>query len=425
MSSVWDEAGRELSEDVRLFVHPEAEAELEEAGIPFTSAQQEEARLLLDGASTPIWIAVLPLAAQDARASVEDLANLVRQDGSYVALLSNGGADAVSTILSDARSTAVSVSNIAEDMPELIDGIVERYESMADTADGGASGAGGNGTGTSEPDGGGGLLPLAILAAAGGGGFLLYRRNKRNRERVQLEQVRGALDEDITAYGERLSELDLDVQADSKVPIEARHEYGRALDLYENAKLYADRAEKPMDLKAVTNALEEGRWLLGCVDARMKNEPLPERRPPCFFDPRHGPSVDDVLWAPPGGVNRTVPVCAADATRIRDGENPDTRMVTVDGERRPYWDAGPAYGAWAAGYYGAVLPAMMVGTMLGTTMTAPLAYGAADAGAGADGGGGDFGGGFGGGGGGDFGGGFGDGGGGGDFGGGFGDFGGF
>jgi hypothetical protein len=62
------------------------------------------------------------------------------------------------------------------------------------------------------------------------------------------------------------------------VPIEARNEYGRALDLYENAKTFADRAEKPEDLKPVTHALEEGRWLLGCVSARVSGEPLPDRR---------------------------------------------------------------------------------------------------------------------------------------------------
>ncbi|WP_165367937.1 hypothetical protein [Phytoactinopolyspora endophytica] len=421
MSSAWEDAGQAL-EDERLFVHPDAAAELEGADIPFTAEEQEEAEVILEGASASIRVAVLPQAA-DGAISARDLAREHSQ-GTFVILFTasvprNVGGSAFSYELSTQALQSEAGEALANsgNTLEFIEGITNRVESLTDQ--GGSGGAGGNGSGASEPSGGGGLLPLAILAGAGGGGFLLYRRNKRNRERAELEQVRDALDEDITAYGERLSELDLDVQVDSKVPVEARKEYGRALDLYENAKMYADRAEKPMDLRAVTNALEEGRWMLGCVDARLNDKPLPDRRSPCFFDPRHGPSVDDVLWAPPGGVNRTVPVCAADATRIRDGEDPATRMVTVDGERRPYWDAGPAYGAWAAGYYGAVLPAMMVGTMLGTTMAAPLAYG----GAGGEGGG-DFGGGFGdGGGGGDFGGGF-DGGGG-DFGGGFGDFGGF
>lgn len=414
MSNAWDEAGQAL-ENSRLYVDTDAARELEEAGIEFTPDDQEEALILLDGADTPIWIAVLPDAARNVDGALESLARSVGEDGTYVAVLPNLDSDAGSTTLPSraARGEVVDASRLSENMSEFVDNAVSRLENLAENNGNGAGAAPG------PRGGGGGFLPLAVLAAAGGGGFLLYRRNKRNRERIDLDQVRNALDEDITTYGERLSALDLDVQADSAVPIEARNEYGRALDLYENAKLYADRAERPTELKAVTNALEEGRWLLGCVQARLNGTALPDRRAPCFFDPGHGPSVEDVDWAPAGGAPRLVPACAADAMRIKQGLDPDVRMVPVGhGERRPYWDAGPAYGGWAAGYFGAVLPAMMVGTMLGTTMAAPLAYGA-----GAEGGG-DFGGGFDGGGGGDFGGGF-DGGG--DFGGGFGggDFGGF
>jgi hypothetical protein len=61
-------------------------------------------------------------------------------------------------------------------------------------------------------------------------------------------------------------------------------------------------------------------------------------------------------------------------------------MVTVNGEVRPYWEAGPAYSAWAAGYYGGFLPAMLWGTMLGST----LAHGPAHAGYGGYEGGGGF-----------------------------------
>ncbi|NED95174.1 hypothetical protein G1H11_07580 [Phytoactinopolyspora alkaliphila] len=405
MSNAWDDAAQALR-DSCLYVHPDAEAELEDAGIPFTDAEQADALEQLRDASTPIWVAVLPAAA-GANPSLAAFPRAVGSDGTYIAVLPNLSVNADSTLLDGVQPTVVSASRISNDLPEFIENAISGVEGLAETQ------TDGQGGGTGPRGGGGGILPLAILLAAGGGGFLLYRRNKLNRERAELEQVRGVLDEDITAYGERLSALDLDVREDSKVPIEARREYGRALDLYENAKLYADRAEKPADLKPVTHALEEGRWLLGCVGARMSGEPLPERRMPCFFDPSHGPSVEDVQWAPQGGVPRGVPACAADAYRVKQGLDPESRLVTTaDGERRPYWDAGPAYGAWAAGYYGAVLPAMMVGTMLGTTMAAPLAYGA---GAGDAAGGGDFGGGFEGGGG-DFGGGFE---GGGDFGGGF------
>ncbi len=121
--------------------------------------------------------------------------------------------------------------------------------------------------------------------------------------------------------------------------------------------------------------LEEGRWLLAVVSARASGEPLPERRPPCFFDPRHGPSVEDIEWQPAGGVTRPVPACAADAQRIRDGLDPMSRTVTVGGRERPYWES-PTYGPYAGGYYGMdLMSGLFIGTLLGSMWGSPGYYG--------------------------------------------------
>lgn len=375
MASVIDEAAAAF-QNSRLYVDPAAEPDL--GNFDPTAAEQT-----LDGASTPVYVAIVPTSA-DGSVTASDVASAANSNGTYVLMLPNGRFDVTSNSLSGADQAVEAAASESGDMSQFIPNLVSNLDELAAGNDSGSGSDGGNSGG-----GGGGLLPLAILAAAGGGGFLLYRRNKRSKERAQLEQVRGALDEDITKYGERLSELDLDISTDSKVPIEARHEYGRALDLYENAKTFADRAERPTDLRPVTTALEEGRWLLACVDARTKGEPIPERRLPCFFDPGHGPSVEDIEWAPSGGAPRTVPACAADALRIKNGADPETRMVPVgDGERRPYYDAGPAYGGWAGGYFGGLLPGMLIGTMLGSAMSSPVYVD----GGGGDGGGGDSGG---------------------------------
>lgn len=408
-ASSWSEVAAELR-DVHLYVERAAVDELESQGITFSADDQAAIEDALASTNTPVYVAVLPGSVADAQASRELAAEL--GEGSYLVLFGNRQLSAGSTSFTGGDDLANQV--FADAGGDLRAGTIEFIQTADEQAASGESftpdGASGSG--------GGGLLALAILGAVGGGGFLIYRRNQRAREKVELEQVRTALDEDITAYGEQLTALDLDVQDTAAVPIEARRDYGLALDLYEKAKATADRAEKPGDLQPVTHSLAEGRWLLKTVDARMKGEPLPERRPPCFFDPRHGPSVEDVEWAPPGGVARQVPACAADAVRIKDGLDPDVRLVRADdGEQRPYWEAGPAYGAWAGGYYGGFLPGIMWGTLLGSSMGG-WGAGGADAGAVDAGSGGDFGGG--GWGGGDFGGGdFG----GGDFGGG--DFGGF
>jgi hypothetical protein len=88
------------------------------------------------------------------------------------------------------------------------------------------------------------------------------------------------------------------------------------------------------------------------------------------MDPRHGPSTQDVMWAPEGGTPRSVPVCQACAVEIADGRTPAAREVPVGAgsARVPYWQAGPQYGGYAGGYYssfGNVLPAFLLGTMLG------------------------------------------------------------
>ncbi|GAB2875357.1 hypothetical protein GCM10027074_49040 [Streptomyces deserti] len=236
----------------------------------------------------------------------------------------------------------------------------------------------------------GGLITVgALLAAGGAGAYAVARRNRRRHEeeqRAALEKLRVVVDEDITAFGEELDRLDFhpgEPGADDAM----RADYEHALDAYEQAKSLMAAAVKPEDVKAVTQAIEDGRFALAALAARREGRPLPERRPPCFFDPRHGPSVADATWTPPGGATREVPVCAADATRLADGRDPVIREVDTEYGRRPYWEAGPAYGPWAGGYFGGgLLPGLLIGTMLGSMMATP-SY-AADYGAGY----GDFGG---------------------------------
>jgi hypothetical protein len=166
------------------------------------------------------------------------------------------------------------------------------------------------------------------------------------------------------------------------------------VDSYDRASQAWDRARRPEDLAEVSSLVDEGRYAMVAARARLEGRPPPERRPPCFFDPRHGPSVEDVEWSPDGGQPRPVPVCAADATRIREGRDPMTREVEVDGQPVPYWNAGPAYMPWAGGFFGGgLLPGLFIGSMLGGGLWG--GFGAGEAYGGEGEGGGDLGGGFG------------------------------
>ncbi len=216
------------------------------------------------------------------------------------------------------------------------------------------------------------ILFLAVIVIAFFA-FRSYQRTKletRQRDQIssaELESVKRTADEDITKFGEELQDLDLDM-AGKDLGEGARQDYQRALDSYESAKQAVGAVTQADQIKHVIEILDDGRYAMACVRARVNGEPLPQRRPMCFFNPQHGPSVEDVQWAPPGGAPREVPACAADAERVRAGADPDVRKVMVGPQRVPYWQAGPAYAPYAQGMFGGlggVMTGMFVGTMLG------------------------------------------------------------
>lgn len=170
-------------------------------------------------------------------------------------------------------------------------------------------------------------------------------------ERMLMSQAsREAIDRDITTFGEELRDLDLAVVG---LPLDeaAQADYTKALDAYDGAKNQLASARTNADVKRIAQIMEEGRYSVACVRARATGLPAPERRPPCFFDPAHGVSVANVSWAPPGGAAREVPACAADAQRVRTGNDPSIRMVYAGQRQVPYWE-DRQHAAWAQGYYG-------------------------------------------------------------------------
>jgi hypothetical protein len=211
------------------------------------------------------------------------------------------------------------------------------------------------------------VVVIAVLA------YRSYRRTQLQTKKqheitaAELEAVKRTADEDITRFGEELQDLDLEMVG-KDLGDGARQDYQRALDSYESAKQAIGQVTQADQIKHVIEILEDGRYAAACVKARVAGEPLPQRRPACFFNPQHGPSVVDVMWSPPGGAPREVPACAADAERVRAGAEPDVRKVMVGPQRVPYWEAGPAYSPYAQGLFGGVggvLTGMFIGTALG------------------------------------------------------------
>jgi uncharacterized membrane protein YgcG len=352
--------------DRPVYVDPRASGRLSDSDARALSRKIEKA-------DKPVFVAVLPKAREFPPSTLlRDLRGAVGDSGVYgVALGGRFAAGADRDIMS--RSAVNDLSGSAKqsaggDTKELLNRFVDgatrqaRGDAPASWAQDGPSRTG---TGVVWLV----LLGLLILGLVGTF-FVRGRARKRQveQERAQLERLRPVVDEDITAFGEELDRIGF--QPTSPESDDAmRRDYTHAIDAYDEAKRAMGAARTPGDVKHVTESLEDGRFALATLEARRDGAPLPERRMPCFFDPRHGPSVEDVRWSPPGGTERTVPVCAADAARLAEGADPQARTVDTPDGRRPYWEAGPVFAPWAGGYFGGgILPGLLIGTLLGNSL---------------------------------------------------------
>ena len=105
------------------------------------------------------------------------------------------------------------------------------------------------------------------------------------------------------------------------------------------------------DIQQATQAMSHTRQALATLTSILLAEPSPPVRPPCFFNPNHGPSSTIVVWTGEDDRPVRVPCCAADAERLRSGAAPYSRTVAADGVRVPWWQAGPTVRPWAMGWF--------------------------------------------------------------------------
>jgi hypothetical protein len=344
-----------------VYVDPEAER-------AFSEEEAERLRRAIAREDAgPLYLAVLPAAAAeeaggDPDAALLELAREVGEPGTYGAIVGDAfRAGATEGVLPGGLAGDLASRSFESESGAGPAAVLGDFVRRVGEARAGGSDATGPGEGGGFPV---GLLLLAFLAIP----LVLFglsRRRRRRQEEAAFAEVREVARDDVVALGDDIRALDIDMEMTDVDP-EAKEHYGLAVERYTQASEALDRARRPGDLQRVTELLEEGRWAMEAAKAEMAGRPAPERRAPCFFDPRHGPSVTDVEWAPPGGQPRPVPACAADAVRIRDGEDPNSRRVPVNGELVPYWQAGPAFGPWAGGFFGGGLfPGLFIGSVLG------------------------------------------------------------
>ena len=335
-STVLDEAAEGLRADP-VYVHPGTDA--------LTEAEADRLRDAIDEAgAAPVSIAILPESARgEAGSSTQvavELARIVGEPGVYAVVVGNQFR-AISNDLARDQAPALATRAFQTHNQDGVAAVLHDFvERVGDVRSGGSG----------ESEGGGGF-PTWLLAAGGAIAALLgvraYRRRQR-RER-ELGEVKAVAREDLVALADDVVGLDEQVDAHP----DAKAAYLRGMEAYQRADDAFDRARSPEDLARVSAAIADSRYDMETAKALMSGAPAPERRPPCFFDARHGSSVQDVTWISPHGGAMTVPACEEDARRVLAGEEPDTRQVSVGGVRRPLWDAPAYFQPWAFGFFGA------------------------------------------------------------------------
>lgn len=208
------------------------------------------------------------------------------------------------------------------------------------------------------------LLGLLVLG--------IYVQNARQagaRRALDLAMVSAAADDDIREFAGELAELRA-APAIGALTSGTQREYDRALAALDAAGTALAKATRPIEIGQVTQSLERGRYSIGCVRARLSGHELPSRRPPCFFNPQHGPSRQDVDWAPRGEQPRPLPACAGDAEHVAVGADPDIRKVAIGtgAFAVEYWRAGNAFAGYVHGYFGSFVSGGLLPSALTTAM---------------------------------------------------------
>jgi hypothetical protein len=358
--------------DDPLYVHPAARPIL-------SQPDQEKIRARLALVGTPIFVAVLPTQAlAEAGGEASRLAGLVAasvgRPGTY--LVAAGGEEgAGSNTL--ARGAAANRAKVAfREHPALDAAILDFIGRVEDAA--------GTPPATTPPaapppgqeDADGDTVLLVLLAVAGVVALAvllaLARENRSERRSIrsvnQFAEVKAVAQEDLKALADDLGNLNVDLQAEEATNPQAVNQYTRAYEQQELAEQAFEQARSPADIARVSNALESARFAMAAARALFERRDPPKRRPPCFFDTRHGPSVNDVGWEPPSGPPRPVPACEACMRLIAGAVQPQARRVRTGLRRVPFYDAPPHFESWFGGYFGGAAADLVAGFPLGKAL---------------------------------------------------------
>jgi hypothetical protein len=212
------------------------------------------------------------------------------------------------------------------------------------------------------------VLVAVVLVSVVGGLLIDKTRQRRARSRSNFREVRTTSEEDVAALSADLHALDATMGVVDVTSDQALAELAAARESFEKAHERLAEASKPEDLAAVSSALEAARFYMTSARSRVEGHGGLRRRAPCFFDTRHGPSVNDVGWIPTGAAPRPVPACAMCMRQVNDNVQPPVRLVRAGGELVPFYHAPPHFESWFGGYFGGAAHGLVQGFPLGRAL---------------------------------------------------------
>jgi hypothetical protein len=188
----------------------------------------------------------------------------------------------------------------------------------------------------------------ALIAGAFGISAWARRRRRRREDAEVTDALRPGLNEEVIALEQQVGALPASDTAD----VSARTR--KVLDLVEEARHRLDdplRSDTPSEIEEVVTRLADARYELVAIAALRAGQPVPERTAPCFFDPRHGPSVAERPFTPSYGSEREVPVCAQCRDTLDAKQTPAVYEIAVGGTTKPYWDWDRISRPYVNGYW--------------------------------------------------------------------------
>jgi hypothetical protein len=253
-----------------------------------TADQIDELEELVAESPTQIYVVIVPDASADAAGDADALMTAILaasdRDGTYALIAGNTFRAASSELRAGQAGQLATLSldaNRDEGTFAVLRDFVDRIESAVAQQGSSSGNETQSETGTpsaaQEDDGGIGAGPFILGGAAIAVGALLWRRNKRRRAEAlelarQQEADRQLLRAELSVLADDVVRLESEVGMNP----EAQSDFDAGVNRYRAAQAALEYADQPLDLVRVERVINEARYSMDRVRARLAGRPLPE-----------------------------------------------------------------------------------------------------------------------------------------------------